>query len=147
MGGAYATWMASFTETIEALNPALTATGLAVWGWLLRLVVTASFLALPHVVDTVTPLVEAGPTVAAFRRLQAAGAPVPPDVAARMGEIVHASVAAPAQWALWYGICAGGAAVFVALIFAMKGRWSPGRALADERAHDAAVQRELARIG
>ncbi len=51
MGAAYATWMASFTETVEAHNPALTATGLAVWGWLLRLIVTASFLALPRVVD------------------------------------------------------------------------------------------------
>jgi MFS family permease len=147
MGAAYATWMANFTETVEAYNPALTATGLAIWGWLLRLVVTGSFLALPHVIDTVTPLVEAGPTLAAYRRLQAAGAAIPPDIAARMAEIVHASAAAPRQWASWYGICAGGALVFVALIFVMKGRWSPEQALADERAHDAAVRRELARIG
>jgi MFS family permease len=54
MGFAYAAWMASFTETIEAHNPALTATGLAVWGWLLRLVVTGAFLGLPMVVDPVT---------------------------------------------------------------------------------------------
>jgi MFS family permease len=51
---AYAAWMASFTETVEAHNPALTATGLAIWGWLLRLVVTASFVLLPRVVDPVT---------------------------------------------------------------------------------------------
>ncbi|HTZ70360.1 MAG TPA: MFS transporter [Acetobacteraceae bacterium] len=57
IGCAYAAWMASFTETIEAHNPALTATGLAVWGWLLRLVVTASFLAIPRVV---TPVTDAG---------------------------------------------------------------------------------------
>ena len=36
MGFAYVTWMASFTETVEAHNPALTATGLAIWGWLAR---------------------------------------------------------------------------------------------------------------
>jgi MFS family permease len=54
MGFAYAAWMASFTETVEAHNPALTATGLAVWGWLLRLVVTFSFVALPRVVNPVT---------------------------------------------------------------------------------------------
>jgi MFS family permease len=53
LGIAYAAWMASFTETVEAHNPALTATGLAVWGWLLRLVVTASFWLLPKVVDPV----------------------------------------------------------------------------------------------
>jgi MFS family permease len=54
LGFAYAAWMASFTETVEAHNPALTATGLAIWGWLLRLVVTASFVMLPRVVDPVT---------------------------------------------------------------------------------------------
>ena len=54
LGIAYAAWMASFTETIEAHNPAVTATGLAIWGWLLRLVVTASFWSLPKVVDPVS---------------------------------------------------------------------------------------------
>jgi hypothetical protein len=54
LGFAYAAWMASFTETVEAHNPALTATGLAIWGWLLRLVVTASFVLLPRVIDPVT---------------------------------------------------------------------------------------------
>ena len=54
IGFAYAAWMASFTETVEAHNPALTATGLAIWGWLLRLVVTFSFVALPRVVIPVT---------------------------------------------------------------------------------------------
>ncbi len=54
LGFAYAAWMASFTETVEAHNPALTATGLAIWGWLLRLVVTLSFVLLPRVIDPVT---------------------------------------------------------------------------------------------
>jgi MFS family permease len=62
---AYAPWMASFTETVEARNPALTATGLAIWGWLLRVVVFASFIILPHVINTVTPLVTYGGTVQA----------------------------------------------------------------------------------
>jgi len=39
-GMAYCAWMASFTETVERHNPAATATGLAVWGWTLRMVVT-----------------------------------------------------------------------------------------------------------
>jgi len=54
IGVAYGAWMASFTETVESHDPALTATGLAVWGWLLRLVVTASFVLLPRVVLPVT---------------------------------------------------------------------------------------------
>ena len=143
MGAAYATWMASFTEMVEKLNPALTATGLAIWGWLLRLVVTASFLALPHVVNTVTPLVEAPPTVEAFKRLQEAHATVPPELVAKMQEIAQAAVAAPGQWQSWYLISALGAVAFVLLIFSMVGRWSPARARADQAAHAALVAREL----
>ncbi len=62
---AYAPWMASFTETVEARNPALTATGLAVWGLLIRLVIFVSFLIIPHVVSSVTPIVNYGPKVEA----------------------------------------------------------------------------------
>jgi MFS family permease len=64
-GAAFAPWMASFTETVERRNPALTATGLAVWGWLLRVVVAVSFLILPHVINSVTPLVDNGAQVQA----------------------------------------------------------------------------------
>jgi MFS family permease len=64
-GLAFATWMASFTETVEEKSPALIAHGLAVWGWLLRVVVAVAFLVLPLVINSVTPLVEQGPAVAA----------------------------------------------------------------------------------
>ena len=63
LGIAYVTWMASFTETVEDRNPALIATGLAIWGWVLRLVVFASTLILPVVVTSVTPLVSYGTQV------------------------------------------------------------------------------------
>lgn len=107
IGGAYAAWMASFTETIEAHNPALTAMGLAIWGWLLRLVVTAAFVSLPRVV---APVTDAG------------------------------------RWQAWYGICALGALLFVALTFTMKGRWSPARARDDAAAHEASVVSALAAL-
>jgi hypothetical protein len=61
---AYAPWMASFTETIEKHNPALTATGLAVWGWIIRAVIAISFIIMPAVVSSMTPLVTNGSTVA-----------------------------------------------------------------------------------
>jgi MFS family permease len=61
---AYAPWMASFTETVERRNPALTATGLAVWGWIIRAVVAISILILPSVVGSMTPLVTYGSQVA-----------------------------------------------------------------------------------
>jgi len=66
LGIAFAPWMASFTETVEARNPALTATGLAIWGWIQRVVVFVSFLIIPIVVSTVTPLVTYGSTVQAY---------------------------------------------------------------------------------
>jgi len=61
---AYAPWMASYTETIEKHNPALVATGLAVWGWIIRAVIAISLLVLPVVVSSMTPLVTYGSTVA-----------------------------------------------------------------------------------
>ena len=66
LGVAFTPWMASFTETVEARNPALTATGLAIWGWIQRVVVFVSFLIIPAVVTSVTPLVSYGPTVSAY---------------------------------------------------------------------------------
>ena len=57
---AYAPWMASFTETVEKRNPALTATGLAVWGWIIRVVIAISVLILPSVISSMTPLVTYG---------------------------------------------------------------------------------------
>ncbi len=66
LGIAYTPWMASFTETVEARNPALTATGLAIWGWIQRTVVFVSFLIIPVVVHSVTPLVDYGATVSTY---------------------------------------------------------------------------------
>jgi len=60
---AYAPWMASFTETVEKHNPALTATGLAVWGWIIRAVIAISLSILPLVVGSMTPLVTNGAQV------------------------------------------------------------------------------------
>jgi hypothetical protein len=58
---AYAPWMAGYTESVEAKNPALVATGLALWGWILRLVVAISFIFLPVVITSVNPVVNNQP--------------------------------------------------------------------------------------
>ena len=60
---AYAPWMASFTETVERRNPALVATGLAVWGWIIRITVSVSYFLIPFVVSSTTPLVTYGTSV------------------------------------------------------------------------------------
>ena len=67
LGIAYTPWMASYTETVEARNPALIATGLAIWGWIIRIVVFLSYLLLPLVINSVTPLVNYGATVSGLR--------------------------------------------------------------------------------
>ncbi len=54
----YAPWMAGYTESVEAKNPALVGTGLALWGWILRLVVGISFLILPLVIHSVNDVVD-----------------------------------------------------------------------------------------
>jgi len=66
LGVAYTPWMASFTETTEARNPALIATGLAIWGWIIRIVVFVAYLCLPLVINSVTPLVNYGAQVQAY---------------------------------------------------------------------------------
>jgi MFS family permease len=65
LGIGYVAWMAGFTESVEARNPALTATGLAIWGWIIRVTIFGSFLVLPLVINTVNPLVNYGATVGA----------------------------------------------------------------------------------
>jgi MFS family permease len=60
LGVAFAPWMASFTETVERRNPALTATGLAIWGLIIRIVVALVAVIAPHIVTAVTPLTVVG---------------------------------------------------------------------------------------
>ena len=57
-GMTYCAWMAAFTETVEKINPAATATGLACWGWIIRVVVTIALLVLTFVVSSTSTLVD-----------------------------------------------------------------------------------------
>jgi hypothetical protein len=54
------------TQTVEKRNPAATATGLALWGWTIRIVTVASFLLLTVVVPATSTLVDKGARVAAI---------------------------------------------------------------------------------
>ncbi|HEY7260771.1 MAG TPA: MFS transporter [Trebonia sp.] len=85
---AYAPWMASFTETVEKRNPALTAHGLAVWGWIIRAVIAISFLIMPAVVSSMTPLVTYGAQVqtlsAKYAQELATGAAIDPATQASL---------------------------------------------------------------
>jgi MFS family permease len=188
LGVAYVPWMASFTETVEARNPALTATGLAIWGWIVRVTVFISYLVLPAVVNTATPLVNYGPQVQALVAKYPAAALPPATLATLQRDPTNAAAlaqahaqlgpnfvryllslnAAPAadkaylvahgpavakakadtgdQWKTWYWICFGGVIFFLGTVPLVRGRWSPKKAKADEQAHEAMVQVELAKL-
>jgi MFS family permease len=137
---AYAPWMAAFTETVERRNPALTATGLAVWGWMLRMVVTASLFFVPFVVSSMNTLVEAPAYLAAAKQ---AGNNPPPALLEKLGEIKAAAVAAPGQWQTWFWICVIAEIAFIPLMLPLVGRWSPKAAKAEVEAHDREVERLL----
>jgi MFS family permease len=188
----YVGWMAAFTETVERRNPAAIATGLAAWGWLLRLVVAVSTACLPLVITSITPLIDHGAQVSAAataaapaqkiinahpalsKRLAAypPGAAPPALTALALHQIgpsglatlnkarpdltvlddyghqVQQAVARNAtDWQRWWWICVGGNIVFIAIAPTMAGRWSPAKAREDILAHDAAVDRELAKLG
>ncbi len=96
IGCAYAPWMANYTEQLEAHNPALSATGLAVWGWILRLVVAASFLILPRVITTSTTLVDNQGAASTLQTIQAA-VPYAPSTTACAAKNAPLSVIAGLQ--------------------------------------------------
>jgi len=101
LGIAYVPWMASYTETVEHRNPALTATGLAIWGWIIRVIVFISYLILPSVINTVTPLVTYGGAVSAVvaqypQQVQTLGVIHPDTLAALQKNPTDAAAAAAA---------------------------------------------------
>lgn len=54
----FAPWIASFTEGVEAKNPGLVATGLALWGWVLRITIGGALLVITLIITSVNPVVD-----------------------------------------------------------------------------------------
>jgi ACS family D-galactonate transporter-like MFS transporter len=106
---AFAPWMASFTETVERRNPALIATGLAVWGLMIRVVIAVSVFFVPKVVTTATTLVEKGPVVQA---VLASPAPVGQTT---IGKVATAASANPMTIAELQAVSARDGALLAAL--------------------------------
>ena len=61
-----APWMAAYTEDVEDRNPALMATGIAVWGLTFRLTACVATFLLPIVITATTPLTNYGARVQAI---------------------------------------------------------------------------------
>lgn len=86
---ALAAWMAAFTETVERHSPAATATGLAVWGAMLRVIVVATLGSVTFAIPAAETLVDHGPQV------KAAVAGQDPSLSASQNAIVKAVAANP----------------------------------------------------
>lgn len=91
VGGAvaFAAWMAAFTETVEHHNPAATATGLAVWGATLRLIVVVALTGLIFAIPASSLLVAEG------ARVQSLVAGLSPDLTPAGNATVKAVAADP----------------------------------------------------
>lgn len=139
-------WFAAYTETIETHSPHLVASGMAIWAWVLRIVVTLSFLVVPQVVSAMTTLIQSDPTVAEFDAAQASGGDVSPELEAQMRDIATASNDVVGQWQLWMWIAVASAVVFIATIPLLAGRWTPTTARADLHRHAEVRAEELTRL-
>lgn len=129
-GMAAVPFYAALTETIEGRNPALTATGLAIWGWIIRVIAFLSFIIIPHVVTAATTLLDAPPNPTTKQK----------------ASLAHAAAAASGQWQTWLWICVAGAVVFAITVPLMRGPWSKKTALEQIAAHDRAREEELAAL-
>jgi MFS family permease len=63
---AYMGWLAAYTQTVEKHNPAAVATGLALYGWLTRIVIAIVYMLLTAVVVATGTVVDHGPQVQAI---------------------------------------------------------------------------------
>ncbi|MEC3993220.1 MFS transporter [Actinacidiphila sp. DG2A-62] len=86
---ALSAWMAAFTETVEKHSPAATATGLAIWGAMLRVIVVATLGSVTFAIPAAETLVDHGPQV------EAAVAGKDPNLSASQNAIVKAVAADP----------------------------------------------------
>lgn len=125
-GFAFVAFAAGFTETIESRNPALVATGLAIWGWIIRIFAFLSFVILPAIVTSATTLL--------------------------LGQHIHspaferAASAVYGEWRTWLWVCVAGSIVFILTAPLHRGPWTRRRAQELMREHDRRVASELAAL-
>jgi MFS family permease len=116
---------AGYTETVEDRNPALVATGLAVWGWIVRIMAFLSFAITPLVVTSANVLLEGQTKSPAFKQ---------------------ALESINGEWKTWLWICVIGTVFFMWTATLHHGPWSIKRAHELRHEHDAKVAAELAKL-
>lgn len=122
-GFAFVAFAAAYTETIESHNPALVATGLAIWGWILRIFAFLSFIILPAIMTSATILLlQRNTHSSAYERA----------VSAVFGE-----------WRTWLWVCVAGSILFILTAPLHRGPWTRQRARQLMKEHDLQVANEL----
>lgn len=124
-GFAAVAYYAGFTETIEARNPALIATGLAIWGWIIRLVAFGAFLLIPNMVTAATTLLEGHSGTADF---------------------TAAATRVYGEWRIWIWVCIAGVVVFILTVPLHHGPWTAKSARRLFAEHEQRVAAELAAL-
>lgn len=123
-GFAFVAFAAGYTETIESRNPALVATGLAIWGWIIRIFAFLSFVILPYIVTSATTLLLHQHTHSpAFER---------------------ATSAVYNEWRIWLWVCIAGSIIFILTAPLHRGPWTRKRARQLLKEHDRQIASELA---
>lgn len=140
-------WLTAYSEAIEAVNPALVATGMAIYGWILRLLVAVALISVVSSVGAADTLVDHGAEVARIgatypeavagmqspdptTAMMARGALRAADVAYlndHAADVVGAVQDGPAQWERWWRICLVLQLLFIPTIWLLPGRWRPRR--------------------
>jgi hypothetical protein len=137
-------WITAFSEAIEAINPALVATGMAIYGWIVRLVAATVLLAVVASVGAASTLVDHGAEVgriatehagqlakieAAERRVVAerAATRIPADDLAYITEhgadVASAVEEGPDQWGRWWRVALVMQLLLIPTIFLLPGPW------------------------
>ncbi len=140
---AFGMWLTAYSEAIEARNPALVATGMAFYGWVVRLTVAAALVLVVSAVSAADTLVDHGPEVGRIttthgdvledlaspdpRVAAAARAQVPQadrEYLAEHGpEVARAVADGPAQWERWWRVCLVAQVVALPLLLMLPGAW------------------------
>lgn len=113
---------AGYTEAVEARNPALAATGMAIWGWVVRIMAFLSFIVTPLIVTSATTLLEGQVHTAAFK---------------------VAVVAIYGEWKVWLWVCVAGTIIYGLTALVLPGPWTTRRANELIAAHDRKVAAEM----
>lgn len=137
-------WITAFSETIESINPALVATGMAIYGWLVRLAAAAALLGVVASVGAASTLVDHGAEVGRITtehagplaKIEGATRPVvaeraatriPADDLAYLTEhgadVAAAVEEGPDQWGRWWRVALVMQLLFIPTIFLLPGPW------------------------